>query len=272
MSPPNICVVGSVNIDLVVTAPRLPSAGETVTGGVFATQPGGKGANQALAAGAAGARVTLVAAVGADLFAERALEILRASDVDLSGLVTFDDAPTGVALIVVDETGENLIAVASGANDRLEPRHVAARGFDAVLCQLEIPDDTVAEAARQATGLFCLNAAPARSLPEPVVRHTDVVVVNEIEHEALRRDLARYEGLLVVTSGSLGADAYRRGERIAGARTPTVDVVDTVGAGDAFCGSLTAQLAGGADLEDALTSACRAGAAAASRSGAQASG
>lgn len=108
--------------------PPAPFRGRTVTGGVFATQPGGKGANQALAAGAAGARVTLVAAIGADLFAERALEILRASDVDLSGLVTLDDAPTGVALIVVDETGENLIAVASGANDRLEPRHVAARG------------------------------------------------------------------------------------------------------------------------------------------------
>ncbi len=261
-------MVGSVNIDLVVTSPRLPSPGETVTGGVFRTSPGGKGANQALAAKRQGASVTLIAAVGADPFAEQALELLRREGVDLSRVVEVDE-PTGVALIVVDGDGENQIAVASGANHSLEPSHVDASGFDAVLCQLEIRNDTLVEAAGQASGLFCLNAAPARAVPEPVLARADVVIANETERDRLRDQLSGFEGLLVVTRGADGAEAFRRGSRVATARSPHVDAVDAVGAGDAFCGTFVVEMARGLGEVRALTRACEAGAIAATRPGAQ---
>ena len=266
---PTVCVVGSVNLDLVVTGPRLPSPGETVTGGTFERHPGGKGANQALAARRQGAEVALIAAVGADPMAEQALELLRRDGVDLSRLVTAVDAPTGVALITVDQAGENQISVAPGANARLEPGQIDVRGFDAVLCQLEIPDDTVTEAALQATGLFCLNAAPARPLPEPILRRADVIIVNEPEHDSLGQQLAGFGGLLVVTRGARGADVFQNGERVATAEPPAVDAVDTVGAGDAFCGTLVTRLAGGEGIEQALSHACEAGATATTRPGAQ---
>jgi ribokinase len=266
---PTICVVGSVNLDMVAACPRLPSPGETVTDATLSRYPGGKGANQALAARRQGAEVTLVAAVGADLLADEALRLLRRDGVELSRLVTVEDQSTGVALIVVDENGENQIAVAPGANRHLKPDQVDTRGFDAVLCQLEIPADTVMEAARQATGLFCLNAAPARPIPAPVFERADVIVVNEIEHDTLHDQLAGFEGVLVVTRGTRGADAFRQGERIATAQPPTVDAIDTVGAGDAFCGTLVVDLARGLAIETALRRACGAGALAATRVGAQ---
>ncbi len=258
-----------MNLDLVAACPRLPSPGETVTDATLSRYPGGKGANQALAARRQGADVTLIAAVGADPLADEALQLLRRDGVDLSRLVTVDDQPTGVALIVVDRDGENQIAVAPGANRRLGPDHVDAGGFDAVLCQLEIPDDTVAAAARQATGLFCLNAAPARLLPGPVLARADLIIVNEIEHDTLRDQLAGFGELLVVTRGAQGADAFLRGELIAAARPPSIEAIDTVGAGDAFCGTLVVGLASGLAVEPALSLACRAGAVAATRLGAQ---
>ncbi|MEN8113514.1 MAG: ribokinase [Actinomycetota bacterium] len=269
MRAPTICVVGSVNLDLVATSSRLPRPGETVTGAEFARHPGGKGANQALAARRRDAVVTLIAAVGDDTLADEALELLRSEDVDLSRLVTVPDSPTGVALIAVDAVGENQIIVAPGANRRLRPEEVHAAGFDVVLCQLEVPDDAVVAAAEQATGLFCINAAPARPLPARVVDRADVIIVNEIEHEELAEPLGDFEGLLVVTLGASGAEAFRQGERVAGADSPAVDAVDAVGAGDSFCGSLVVELASGAPLPDALARACAAGAAAATRRGAQ---
>ncbi len=266
---PEVCVAGSVNVDLVVRGPRLPRPGETVTGGVFHQTPGGKGANQGLAARNHGAEVTLIAAVGNDPLAEVGLRLLRAADVDLSRVVTVHEESTGVAVIVVDQHGENQIAVAPGANRRLRPEDLDLDGFDAVLCQLEIPDETVVEAARQTTGLFCLNAAPARSLPDAVLERADVVIVNQSEHDLLHDQLSRFQGLLVLTLGAEGAVARRNGREVASAVPPPVNAVDTVGAGDAFCGSLVTDLARGMDIDSALNRACAAGAEATTRPGAQ---
>lgn len=266
---PAICVVGSVNLDLVAACPRLPGPGETVTNATFSRYPGGKGANQALAAKRQGANVRLIAAVGADSLADEALTLLRSEGVDLSRLVTVENRSTGVALVVVDRNGENQITVAPGANRNLEPSDIEAGGFDAVLCQLEIRNDTVTEAARQATGLFCLNAAPARPLPGAVLGRVDLIIVNELEYQLLRSQLDGCEGLVVVTRGARGADAFRREQQVATVPSPSVEAVDTVGAGDAFCGTLVVELARGLDIEPALVRACRAGAIAATRIGAQ---
>lgn len=240
-----------------------------MTGGVFHQTPGGKGANQALAARNHGATVTLVAAVGDDPLAEAGLRLLRDADVNLSQVVTVDEESTGVAVIVVDDQGENQIAVAPGANRRLRPEHLDLDGFDAVLCQLEIPDEAVVEAARQATGLFCVNAAPARALPDEVLERADVVIVNQSEHDLLHHQLARFHGLLVLTLGAHGAVARRNGIQVASAEPPPVEAVDTVGAGDAFCGALVTDLARGVDIDSALIRACAAGADATTRPGAQ---
>lgn len=268
-SRPAVCVVGSVNVDLVVHGPRLPTPGETVTGGVFHQVPGGKGANQSLAARNHGASVTLIAAVGNDPLAEIGLGLLTEGGVDLSRVVTVPDQSTGVALIVVDQAGENQIAVAPGANRALRPGDLDLTGFDAVLCQLEIPDQTVVEAARRATGLFCVNAAPARPLPDEVLQRADAIIVNQSEHDLLADQLSSCRGLVVLTLGADGAVASRNGRRVASAKPPPVEVVDTVGAGDAFCGALVTDLARGTDIESALAGACVAGAEATTRTGAQ---
>lgn len=136
-------------------------------------------------------------------------------------------------------------------------------------CSAGSRSDAVAAAARGATGLFCLNAAPARPVPEPILERADLIIVNEIEHETLHDQLTRFEGLLVVTRGARGAEAFRRGNLIATAQPPPIDAVDTVGAGDAFCGSLVVDMARGTDIAVALQQACRAGAVAATRVGAQ---
>ena len=270
MSPaPTVCVVGSINLDLVVAAPRLPLPGETVSGGIHSQHPGGKGANQALAAQRQGADVTLIGAVGDDVTAGQALAILRSDGVDLSRVVTIAEAATGVAQIVVDDDGENQIAVAPGANHRLEAAAVDASGFDAVLCQLEVTDAVVIAAAEQATGLFCLNAAPSRPIPDLVLGRCDVVIVNETENAMLAGQLEGYGGLLVVTKGAAGADAFRGGEQVGSAGPPRVVAIDAVGAGDSFCGSLVVSLAQGREMDEMLVRACAAGALAATRRGAQ---
>lgn len=265
---PNVAVVGSVNLDLVASCPRLPRAGETVSAGSFNRYPGGKGANQALAARRAGADVALVAAVGDDPEADSALALLSADGVDLSRLV-ITDSPTGLALIAVDSAGENQIVVVPGANHALRPEMADTAGYDAVLCQLEIPLETVAAAAETATGLFCVNAAPAQRLPEAVLERADVIIVNETERNALADSLADTPALVVVTLGAAGANAYRNGRLVAERQPPPVDPVDTVGAGDAFCGALVTALAGGAGVQEAMTWAVTAGALATTRHGAQ---
>lgn len=265
-----VCVVGSVNYDFVATCPRLPTPGETVTDGILHRYPGGKGANQALAARRHGSDVALIAAVGADNVADQALELLKRDGVDLGRLTVVNDAPTGIALIAVDAHGQNQIVVTPGANRKLGPYDVDVRGFDAVLCQLEVRMDTVVEAARQAEGLFCINAAPAKLLPQEVLDRSDVIIVNETEHDYLHDQLADYQGLLIVTLGAQGAAAYRNGEVVATTDSPQVEAVDTVGAGDAFCGTLVSALAGGVDIDHALAQACSAGSKAATHEGAQA--
>ena len=267
---PTVCVVGSTNVDLVVKCQSLPRPGETISGGIFHRSPGGKGANQALAAAHAGAVTTFVGAVGDDGLGDEALATLRSSGVDLSRVVTVSGTATGVALIAIDAAGENQIAVAPGANHKLNPGDLEVGGFDAVLCQMEIRDDTLAAAAAGATGLLVLNAAPARIIPESVLERSDIVIVNETENAFLAEQLQQFGGTLIVTEGARGATAFQRGARLASAVPPRVDAIDTVGAGDAFCGTLTARLAGGVELSEALERACEAGAVAATQAGAQA--
>jgi ribokinase len=251
----SVTVVGSVNLDLVAQVERLPRPGETVTDAVFRRVPGGKGANQAVACARLGADVTLMCSVGDDLFAAEALPEEEGLIVDAARV----GAPTGVAVILVDAQGENQIAVAPGAN--AEVRSFELGAADAVLTQLELPDAAVIAAWEQASGLFCLNAAPAR----PIDVDADLTVVNRYELEVLKRR----DGLVALTLGAEGAVLLQEGEEIARAEPPRVEAVDGTAAGDAFTACLLVSLLEGREQEDALRRACAAGALAASRFGAQ---
>ncbi len=278
-SPPRITVVGSVNLDFVARGPRLPAPGETVTGAVLARHPGGKGANQALAARRLGAEVRLVARVGRDAMADEALALLRAEGVDLGPCVVDPDAPTGVALIAVDDGGENQIVVAPGANAALDPTDVPAPGGraseaagrdDALVAQLEVPVDTVRAAALGHAGFVCLNLAPALAVPADLLARADLIVVNETEAAHYGQAMAAAADTLVaVTLGARGAELWRGGQRLAAATPPKVEVFDTTGAGDCFVAALVVALIEGRSHEAALRFACAAGALATTRAGAQ---
>jgi ribokinase len=257
MRAPRIAVVGSVNLDLVARCETLPRPGETVTGALFDRVPGGKGANQAVACARLGADVTMIAAVGRDSFAAEAVAGLSEAGVELR--LQESDRQTGVALITVDATGETTITVAPGANDTLGNVDVPAA--DAVLCQLEIPDEAVVSAWEQASGIFCLNAAPAR----PIAIDADLAVVNRYELEAL----VRRDGLVALTLGAEGAVLLEDGVEVARATPPSVRAVDGTAAGDAFTACLLVSLLEGRGPGEALRRACAAGAIAASRPGAQ---
>jgi ribokinase len=254
---PRIVVVGSINLDLVVRVPTLPRPGETVAGGTFAQVPGGKGANQAVACARLGAEVTLIGAVGRDAVAEEALSGLRQGGVALRLAQAAEH--TGVALIQVDAAGETTISVAPGANATLGA--VELPEHEAVLCQLEVPDEAVLSAWEGAAGTFCLNAAPAR----PIEVDPDLTVVNRLELDTL----SRRDGLVAVTLGAEGAVLLDDGEEIARATPPAVDAVDGTAAGDAFTACLLVSLLEGRSEDEALARACAAGALAASRFGAQ---
>lgn len=270
MSRPRIITVGSANLDLIGTCEHLPAPGETVTGARFAQYPGGKGANQALAARRLGADVAMVARVGKDANASAALALLKQDGVDLSGIIEDETAPTGVALIGVDKSGENFIIVASGANSELSAADVAGAGpADAVLCQLEIPLEAVEAAAQIETPLFAINLAPAMRVPEELLARADLLIVNEIEAEFYGDALYRGGGLVAKTLGREGAVLYRAGEEIARRPAFQVDVVDTVGAGDTFCAALAVALAEGMAPGDALEFASAASALAVTKEGAQ---
>jgi len=249
---PTVTVIGSVNLDLVVRLPRLPRQGETVTGGEFGRHPGGKGANQALAARRLGAEVNLVAAVGEDELAEAALALLRRDGVGLDSCWSYENVSTGVAVILVGSAGENLIGVAPGANALLTPDSLDLDPAGSVICQLEIPIDTVSRAAAATSGFFCLNAAPAREVPVGVWRRADVVVVNETERDFYGSALYEYQGLVVVTMGEDGAVALRDNQVVAQATPPKVEPIDTVGAGDAFVATLVVSLLEDMALQPAL--------------------
>jgi ribokinase len=257
---PSLTVVGSINLDLVVRAERLPRPGETVTGAAFSHGPGGKGANQAVAAARLGADVTMVGCVGTDGFADEALAGLREAGVAEAWVTR--EAPTGVALITVDSDGETTIVVSPGANAELRPEDVDVTGADAVLCQQEIPEETVARAAELAPRFF-LNAAPVREKAPDA----ELTVVNRLELEALGAP----RGLICLTLGAEGAVLLEDGAEVARAEPPPVQAVDGTGAGDAFTACLVVSLLEGRDRDEALARACVAGALAASRPGAQSS-
>ncbi len=248
----DLTVVGSINLDLVARVERLPRAGETIPGSSFERFPGGKGANQAVAAARLGARVTMVGAVGADPFADEALQQLRHARVDLQ---LQSEGVTGIALILVDHSAETQIVVVPGANALVQPRSPGG----AVLSQLEVPDDVV-RAAAEGADFFALNAAPAR----PIDVEPDLLIVNELEHEVVSRGK-----LVAVTYGAAGAALFEDGREIARATPPTVNAVDGTAAGDAFAACLVVSLLEGRTREEALRRACAAGAVAASRHGAQ---
>lgn len=295
----SVVVVGSANMDLVVATPTLPRPGETVLGDGFLAVPGGKGANQAVAAARAGAQCHFLGAVGLDAFGDELKGCLAAAGVGLDGLRRVT-GPSGVALIAVDAAAENLIVVAPGANSQLTDLDAGDReliaGCDVLLCQLEIPPETVAEAAAAAHAgrtTFILNAAPARALPEELLALVDVLVVNQTEAAVLAGlDGGRATGAalapqnnvpellsgllahvprVVLTLGAAGAAyADRDGLRLE-VGAPPVDAVDTTAAGDAFTGALAVAWALGRPVEEALRWACAAGAACAQRRGASSS-
>jgi len=250
--------VGSANIDHVARCKRLPRPGETLTDAEFERVPGGKGANQAVAAARLGAEVEFIGRIGRDDLVLRSLE---REGVDTSAVVR-DDGETGVALILVDDSGENVIVVAPGANRRLTAGDVHVGDADAVISQLEIPADAVVAAAAQAR-FFCLNAAPAR--PIELEHLPDLLIVNRYEYEQVSPD----EGLVALTLGAEGAVLLENGREIVRAAPPAVTAVDGTAAGDAFCAALVVSLLEGRERGAALERACVAGALAASRPGAQ---
>ncbi|MEU8139261.1 ribokinase [Streptodolium elevatio] len=303
-----LLVVGSVNADLVVRVPRHPRPGETVLGGDLAVHPGGKGANQAVAAARLGADVAFAGRVGTDAYGPLLLGALRRDGVDTS-LVATDDGATGVALITVDDDGENAITVSPGANGRFTPAHVdalepALRRARVVSLQLEIPHETVAEVMRRcaASGTrVVLNPSPGLwAMPPHALGMCDPFVVNEHEaadavrgadsaglepdprgdasdgplERARRAVLAlRASGAeprsVVVTLGAAGAVCAENGGDLVHVPAPPVHPVDTTGAGDAFTGALAWRLALGDPLADAVGYAVRVGAAAVTAEGAQ---
>jgi len=285
-----ITVIGSVNMDLIATTPRLPEPGETVTGSDFATAPGGKGANQALAAQRAGAAVTMCGAVGDDTFATEALALLEAAGADLSAVRRLD-GPTGIALILVGGDGENMIAIIPGANGRVTASDAGravgkmAAG-DTLLLQMEIPEagiEAALKAAREKQVRSVLNIAPLTDAVERLAPLADIVIANETEFARLsgrpadtlaeaRAELtalhAKTGQCMIVTLGGDGVLWARDGtiEHVASLK---IKPIDTVGAGDTFCGYLAQGLDAGMDFSVAIRRAAVAGALACLKPGAQ---
>ena len=285
----SVCVVGSINMDLVVRTPRLPAPGETILGGPFETFPGGKGANQAVAAARMGARVSMVGRVGADDYGQFLRAMFVREGVDATAIRATAGAATGVGVITVDErAGENTIVVAPGANARLTPDDVETvaglvRSAGVLLVQLETPFETVATAIRIARGAgrgVVRNVAPAGVVPDDVLRLVDLVVANRGEAALLtgaaedddplavaREALRLGPRAVVVTAGPEGACLATSGASL---RVPSIPVrsVDSTAAGDAFCGAAAAWLAEGRSVDEAVRAGCVAGALAATRAGA----
>lgn len=270
-NPVSIAVIGSINLDIVARVREFPLPGETVTNADVIRCPGGKGANQALAAHRLGASVFMVGRVGNDPMANEALYNLRTEGVDLSYCKPLDDLATGLALILVNHAGENQIVVAPGANARFDAQQLDLPLTDAYIAQLEVPIPTILKAARNHKNFFCLNAAPVKPVPHELLQHVDLLVVNEIEALALGEELEFYDGLLASTFGARGAVLSHKGVEIARAMPPEVKVIDTTGAGDAFTAALTTGLVNGMKPSDALQFACVAGALATTGMGAQSS-
>ncbi len=265
-----VLVVGSLNEDIRVAVDRRPGGGETVLGGDIERDFGGKGGNQAVASALAGARTAMVAAVGDDATGHAYLRRLKAFGVDVDGIVVRAEVPTGTAIIIVDAAGENSIVVAPGANSRLASGDLGPvdwlRRGDVLLLQLEVDPSVVADAARRASragARVIINLAPYADLPADVLALADPVVVNEHENELMVTS-GRRPGSVLVT---LGAHGSRWGDVVIPAES--AQVVDTTGAGDAYCGALTAALAAGLERPGAMRAATLAAARAVRRLGAQ---
>lgn len=285
-----VFVVGSINQDFVLAVERRPEPGETVTDAELTLLPGGKGANAAIAAARLGAEVSMLGRVGEDAFGQELIKNLRENEVDARYVAIASDAPTGSAFITVTPDGENAIVVSPGANRSFGPEEVeeatdALRVASVLVAQLEVPVEAVERAASivtEAGGRFLFNLAPARVVPESLLRFADPLVVNKTEARFLLGEDARDpEGLVekllglgpasaVVTLGAGGAVLASGGEPRC-FPAPKVEAVDTTGAGDAFVGALAAKLAGGATLEEGVPYAVVAGAAAVAHAGAQGS-
>ena len=290
-SPPTVVVLGGINMDLIGTAARLPAPGETIRGESFYTTPGGKGANQAVAAARLGARVRMVGRVGDDVFGPMLLDALRSDGVDVEGVAVDPSHPSGVAMILLDSQKENYIVAVYGANmecddDQVRAVESALGGADALLLQLEVPYEVslaAARAAQEASVRVIWDPAPASDLPPEAYRAMDVVTPNQVEAEALTgievRDiqsaraaaeelLSRGPAAAVVKMGELGA-YYCSREESGHVPAFAVEAIDTVAGGDAFAAGLAVSLAEGSELVRSVLYASAAGALAVTRLGAQ---
>ena len=288
-----ILVIGSSNTDMVIKTDKLPAPGETILGGIFLINPGGKGANQAVAAARLGGKVTFITKRGNDLFGNQAVGLLMREDIDTQYVVKDTELPSGVALITVDSTGENIIVVAPGSNGNLLqddiPTKIFETGkFEILLLQLEIPISTVEYSAVTASenGIkVILNPAPAQKLSDNLLKHTWLITPNETEAEILigitvhnistaenAASSLQKKGVenVIIMMGASGA--YIKSESFTG-MVPGVKVkaVDTTAAGDVFNGALAVALAEGKDLEEAVAFANKAASISVTRMGAQAS-
>jgi ribokinase len=288
-----IVVVGSSNMDLVAKAPKIPVVGETLTGTDFFMLPGGKGANQAVAAAKLGAEVVFVAKLGKDVFASKSLENFKSVNINIKHIEQLDGVPSGIAIIAVDDNGQNIIIVVPGANGKLMPADVDKAESDIanaaiVVCQLEVPIETVEQAARIANENnvpFILDPAPARELSDELLSMVDIIKPNETEAEILTgikvtdqasaakaADVLLAKGVetVIITLGEKGLMfATKDGkEMIANNK---VEAVDSTAAGDAFTGSLAYGLANGESLKEAAVYANAVAAISVTRFGAQSS-
>ena len=289
----NILVVGSTNTDMVIKARHLPRPGETILGGTFFMNPGGKGANQAVAVARLGGQVTFVSKTGSDIFGHQSQQLFEEEGINTSYIFSDSEHPSGVALITVDDKAENCIVVASGANAHLMPADLmksaeAIQQADLILMQLEIPMDTVeyvAETGHLLGKKVILNPAPAHPLSASLLKHLYMITPNETEaemisgvkitDEATAIEAARVlSGMgvqnVIITLGSKGALAYCEGN-VDFVPALKVEAVDTTAAGDVFNGALTVALSEGRSLTEAVRFACKASAISVTRVGAQAS-
>ena len=270
---PKIVVIGSCNTDMVVKANRLPVPGETILGGTFYMNPGGKGANQAIAAARLGAEVTFISKIGYDLFGLQALEIYRSEKINTEFIFTDQKSPSGVALISVDSFGENSIIVAPGASRSLSTEDInkaeeKIKEADIILMQLEVPIDTVEYAATIANRYgkkVILNPAPASTLSNSFLNNVHTILPNRIEAEAIGE-----KGIenVVITLGKDGAYVKEKDEYTM-IPAKEVETIDTTGAGDVFCGAFSVYLSQGHSLAESVKFANAAAAIAVTRIGAQ---
>lgn len=260
----SIGVVGSANADVIVRCHTLPRPGETILGSDLLLVPGGKGANQACAAAALGARVQFIGSLGDDGNGEVLRSSFSRHGVGTS-FVGRSQLPTGTALIAVEDSGENMIVVAPGANSQISLAGISWDGFDVVVAQMEISPETVLEAARSAKK-FILNAAPISEISDELLNECDVVIVNETEAESINLNRVPFS---VVTYGKHGAACFEMGTEIVRAAAPRVEAIDTVGAGDTFVAAYALRYALGESPSECLHYAVVAGALATLSPGAQ---